>query len=84
MKISDKHVTRIELSADEVDAVLSAMAERLYMDRKVPGVVAAPIPPWEIPAAAPASVPSVPKWDFDTETARALDGGAVVTVTRTR
>ena len=82
MKITDTHVTRIELSADDVDVILSATADKLYRDRKISPAEPVPVPPWAAPSA-PGLAP-VSDWKSRTETLRQQDGGAVVTITRTR
>lgn len=87
MKIIDKHVTRIELSADEVDKFLANLADELYRTGEIPdpGRAAAWMAPPSLPAAPGAIVPPISQpWTVQKETKRDADGGAAVTITRTR
>lgn len=87
MKITDKHVTRIELSADEVDKFLANLADELYRTGDIPdpGRAAAYMEPPPLPVPPGATVPPASRrWDTQKETKRDADGGAVVTITRTR
>lgn len=88
MKITDTHVTRIELTADDVDAVLSGVADELYRTGEIPKRGALPawmVPPSLPPTAVDAVVPTVSRaWNFSYETLRQEDDGAILTIRRSR
>lgn len=77
MKITDTNVTRIELSADEVTRAAVEYAEHVFHN----GVTEGESPGMPYRADAPAAQQP---WKKSTETERRPDGGAVVTITRTR
>lgn len=89
MKITDMHVTRIELSADEVDSVICAVAGELYRTAKLPEPSPTGAPPWMAPSV-PGTTPTIETppmsraWDVTTETLRQQDGGAILTIRRSR
>ena len=87
MKITDKHVTVIDLSADEVTQLLSNLGDQIYRTGEIPnpGVT----PRWMEPATPPSPagkpLPVTSRaWNLENGAVRLPDGGATVTITRTR